>query len=178
MALNGITCAALRAELEQKLLGGRIARIVQTESDEIILTVKPEMSRGGGQVRLVLSADASLPLCYLTEENKPAPLSAPTFCMLLRKHLQGGRITAVAQPGLERILRFEVEHLDEMGDLTKHTLVLELMGKYSNLIFLDSQETIVDSIKHVSSMVSSVREVLPGRLRLRCWSGRIPAFRA
>lgn len=163
MALNGITCAALRAELEQKLLGGRIARIVQTESDEIILTVKPEMSRGGGQVRLVLSADASLPLCYLTEENKPAPLSAPTFCMLLRKHLQGGRITAVAQPGLERILRFEVEHLDEMGDLTKHTLVLELMGKYSNLIFLDSQETIVDSIKHVSSMVSSVREVLPGR---------------
>ena len=83
--------------------------------------------------------------------------------MLLRKHLQNGRIISVTQPGLERILRFEVEHLDEMGDLCRHTLVIELMGKHSNLIFLNEDEQIVDSIKHISALVSSVREVLPGR---------------
>ena len=83
--------------------------------------------------------------------------------MLLRKHLQNGRILSVTQPGLERVLRFEVEHLDEMGDLCRHTLVIELMGKHSNIIFLNDQEQIVDSIKHISSLVSSVREVLPGR---------------
>jgi predicted ribosome quality control (RQC) complex YloA/Tae2 family protein len=163
MAFDGITTACLRKEIEDRTLGGRIFKIAQTESDEIILTIKPLMERGGGQVKLLLSADATLPLCYFTEENKTSPASAPSFCMLLRKHLTNGRITAVVQPGLERILRIEVEHLNEMGDLCHHTLIIELMGKYSNLIFVDDEEQIVDSIKHISSMVSSLREVLPGR---------------
>ena len=163
MAFDGITTACLCRELSDRLTGARIYKIAQTDRDELVLTLKPSAERGGGQCRLYLSADASLPLAYFTAKQRQAPLQAPAFCMLLRKHLQNGRILSVTQPGLERILRFEVEHLDEMGDLCRHTLVIELMGKHSNIIFLDDREMIVDSIKHISSMVSSVREVLPGR---------------
>ena len=163
MAFDGITTACLRKEFSDRLTGARIYKIAQTDRDELVLTLKPAAERGGGQCRLYLSADASLPLAYFTAKNRQAPLQAPSFCMLLRKHLQNGRILSVTQPGLERVLRFEVEHLDEMGDLCRHTLVIELMGKHSNIIFLNDQEQIVDSIKHISSLVSSVREVLPGR---------------
>ena len=163
MAFDGITTACLCKELSDRLTGARIYKIAQTDRDELVLTLKPSAERGGGQCRLYLSADASLPLAYFTAKQRQAPLQAPAFCMLLRKHLQNGRILSVTQPGLERILRFEVEHLDEMGDLCRHTLVIELMGKHSNIIFLDDREQIVDSIKHISAMVSSVREVLPGR---------------
>ena len=166
MAFDGFTTRALQKELSERLTGARIYRIVQPEPDELLLTLRPEASKGGGQVRLLLCADASLPLVYLTKENKAAPNTAPTFCMLLRKYLQNGKITAVTQPGLERILRFEIEHLNEMGDLCRHILVIELMGKHSNIILLDAkakEETVLDSIKRISQMVSSVREVLPGR---------------
>ena len=90
-------------------------------------------------------------------------MTAPGFCMLLRKHLQNGRITDITQPGLERIIQIHVEHLNELGDLCRKKLVMELMGKHSNLIFVNDGELIIDSIKHISGMVSSVREVLPGR---------------
>lgn len=163
MAFDGITTACLCKEFSDRLTGARIYKIAQTDRDELVLTIKPTAECGGGQCRLYLSADASLPLAYFTAKNRQAPLQAPAFCMLLRKHLQNGRVTSVTQPGLERILRFEVEHLDEMGDLCRHTLVIELMGKHSNIIFLGSDEQIVDSIKHISALVSSVREVLPGR---------------
>ena len=159
MAFDGITTACLRKELSDLLVGGRITKIVQPEADELLLTIK----NNAAQYRLLLSASASLPLVYLTEKNKNAPMTAPGFCMLLRKHLGGGRITAVTQPSLERILRFEIEHLDEMGDLCRKYLIAELMGKHSNLIFCREDGTILDSIKHVSLAVSSVREVLPGR---------------
>ena len=163
MAFDGITVAGLCSELQDSIGGGRIYKIAQTDKNELVITVRPAAERGGGQVRLYLCADPSLPLVYLTQASRQAPLQAPAFCMLLRKHLQNGRIISVTQPGLERILRFEVEHRNEMGDLCTHTLVVEIMGKHSNIIFLDDQENIVDSIRHVSSMVSSVREVLPGR---------------
>ncbi len=163
MAFDGMTVAGIRAELDQALTGGRIYKIAQTDKNELVLTIRPAAERGGGQVRLYLSADPSLPLAYLTRQSRQAPLQAPAFCMLLRKHLQNGRIVSITQPGLERILRLQVEHRNEMGDLCTHTLVIEIMGKHSNLIFLDDRETIVDSIRHVSSLVSSVREVLPGR---------------
>lgn len=90
-------------------------------------------------------------------------MTAPNFCMLLRKHLQNARIVSVTQPGLERIVRFELEHLNELGDLCRKYLIIELMGKHSNIIFCDEKNMIIDSIKHISGMVSSVREVLPGR---------------
>ena len=159
MAFDGITVAAIVAECKDKLIGGRINKIAQPEKDELILTVKS----GGENLRLLLSADASLPLCYFTQENKKSPMTAPNFCMLLRKHISGGRITNVSQPGLERIICFEIEHLDEMGDLCHKKLLIELMGKHSNIIFTDEKNKIIDSIKHISGAVSSVREVLPGR---------------
>ena len=163
MAFDGITTACLTRELSDLVTGGRIYKIAQTDKSELVLTIRLMAEKGGGQVRLYLSADPSLPLCYLTRKTRQAPLQAPAFCMLLRKHLQNGKILSVTQPGLERSIRFEIEHLNEMGDLCRHILVIEIMGKHSNLIFLDESGKIVDSIKHVSSLVSSVREVLPGR---------------
>ena len=110
-----------------------------------------------------MSASASLPLLYLTDENRTAPVTAPNFCMLLRKHIGSGRIISVSQPSLERIIFIDIEHYDEMGDLRRKRLVIELMGKHSNIIFCDDHDMIIDSIKHIPSQMSSVREVLPGR---------------
>lgn len=162
MAFDGITVASIVKELSDNLTGGRIYKIAQPESDEIVLTIKTNADKGY-QSKVVLSADASLPLIYVSEENKKAPMTAPVFCMVLRKHILNGRITSITQPGLERIVRFEVEHMDEMGDMRHKVLLIELMGKYSNIIFIDEENKIIDSIKHISASVSSVREVLPGR---------------
>lgn len=159
MAFDGITVANLRNELESALTGGRIGKIAQPEPDALLLTIKNLKTT----YRLFISASASLPLLYLTETNKPSPMQAPNFCMLLRKHIGSGRIISVAQPGLERILIFSIEHLDEMGDLCRKKLIVELMGKHSNIIFCDHEDRILDSIKHISANMSSVREVLPGR---------------
>lgn len=159
MAFDGITIACMVHELSEKLVGGRITKISQPEKEEVLLTIKSL----SGQYRLFISASASLPLIYLTEENKPAPLTAPNFCMVLRKYLQGGRVVEVTQPGLERVIQIKVEHLDEMGDTCIRVLCFELMGKYSNLILCDDQNIILDSLKHVSAVMSSVREVLPQR---------------
>ena len=90
-------------------------------------------------------------------------MTAPNFCMLLRKHISNGRIVEVSQPGMERIIEIRIEHLNELGDLCAKKLVIEIMGKHSNIIFLDDTGMIIDSIKHISNQVSSVREVLPGR---------------
>lgn len=159
MAFDGITIANVVKEMNDLLIGGRIYKIAQPEPDELLLTIKAQT----GQYRLLISAGASLPLIYLTEQNKQAPLTAPGFCMLLRKHLQNGRIVEVTQPGLERIVHIGVEHLNEMGDLCKKKLIVEIMGKHSNIIFCDDKDMIIDSIKHISGLVSSVREVLPGK---------------
>lgn len=158
MAFDGITVAALVTELKEKLEGGRIYKIAQPEKDELLITVK----NNGSQYRLLMSANPSLPLLYLTDENKKSPMNAPNFCMLLRKHIQNARILDIAQPGLERVIHIRLEHLNELGDLCEKILTMELMGKYSNIIFRDD-EKIIDSMKHVSTAVSSVREVLPQR---------------
>ena len=159
MAFDGITIANIVHELRETLLDGRINKIAQPEEDELLLAVKTP----GGMKRLYISASASLPLIYLTETNKPSPMVAPNFCMLLRKHIGNGRITDITQPKLERIIRLEIEHLDELGDLCKKYLIVEIMGKHSNIIFCNDKDRIIDSIKHVSAQMSSVREVLPGR---------------
>ena len=159
MAFDAVTVAALKKELSDTFQNTRIYKISEPDQNELMLTIKGNSS----QYRLLISADASLPLMYLTDDNKPAPLTAPNFCMLLRKHLQNAKIISVTQPGLERIIRITLEHLDEMGDLCRKHLIVELMGKHSNIIFTDDKDIIIDSIKHVSHNVSSVREVLPGR---------------
>ncbi len=181
MAFDGVTIANVVKEMNDELIGGRLYKIAQPESDELLLTVKTS----NGQKRLYISAGASLPLIYLTENNKPSPMTAPNFCMLLRKHLQNGRIVSITQPGLERIIHIGVEHLDEMGDLCRKTLVIEIMGKHSNIIFCNDENMIIDSIKHVSAAVSSVREVLPGKPyfvaqtqdKLDAFTTEYPAFR-
>ena len=159
MALDGITINALTNELNERLLGGRISKIAQPEPDELLLTIKSQSANE----RLLISAGASLPFVYLTDENKPSPQTAPSFCMLLRKHIAGGHITQISQPGFERIIEFTINHLNEMGDPCQKILTIELMGKHSNIIFRHPDGTIIDSIKHISFLVSSVREVLPGR---------------
>lgn len=159
MAFDGITIANIVKDLNTSLLDGRISKIAQPEADELLLTIK----KPDGQRRLYISASASLPLIYLTDENKPSPFTAPNFCMLLRKHIANGRIVSITQPSLERIIIFEIEHLNELGDLCRKKLIVEIMGKHSNIIFCDSDDQIIDSIKHVPAQMSSVREVLPGR---------------
>lgn len=159
MAFDGITIANIVKDLQDVLTDGRLSKIAQPEPDELLLTIKGK----NGQQRLCLSASASLPLIYLTPDNKQSPMTAPNFCMLLRKHIQNGRIVSITQPGLERIVIFTVEHLDELGDLRRKKLIVEIMGKHSNIIFCDENDMILDSIKHISGLVSSVREVLPGK---------------
>jgi len=159
MALDGIVIANVVKELNETITGGRISKIAQPENDELLLTIKSQKN----QYRLLISAGASLPLIYLTSENKPSPMTAPNFCMLLRKHIANGRILRIYQPGLERIIHFDIEHLNELGDLCQKTLTVEIMGKHSNIIFRDEDGRIIDSIKHVGLQMSSVREVLPGR---------------
>ena len=159
MAFDGIVIANLVHDIKTKLEGGKINKIAQPEKDELLFTVKNNRET----LRLSISASASLPLVYFTDKNKPSPLTAPNFCMLLRKHIGTGRIVKISQPGLERIIDFEIEHLDELGDLRRKRLIVELMGKHSNIIFCKEDGTILDSIKHISAQVSSVREVLPGR---------------
>jgi len=159
MAFDGITIANLAHELNENILNGRIYKIAQPEADELLLTLKTS----SGQKRLYISASASLPLVYLTDENKPSPMTAPNFCMLLRKHIQNGRIVKISQPELERALYLDIEHLDELGDLCRKRLIVEIMGKHSNIIFCNKDGVIIDSIKHVSANISSVREVLPAR---------------
>ena len=159
MAFDGITIANIVKDLQDNLIDGRLSKIAQPEPDELLCTIKGK----NGQQRLCLSASASLPLIYLTRDNKPSPMTAPNFCMLLRKHVQNARIVSISQPGLERIVIFELEHLDELGDLRRKKLIVEIMGKHSNIIFCDEDNKILDSIKHISGLVSSVREVLPGK---------------
>lgn len=158
MAFDGIVVAGIAAELREKLVGGRIVKIAQPERDELILTIK-----NYDQFLLFMSADAGLPLIYLTDSKKESPLNSPSFCMLLRKHLTGARIVDIVQPEFERIIYIELEHLDELGDPAHKRLIIEIMGKHSNIIFCDDKGRILDSIKHVPSSMSSVREVLPGR---------------
>ncbi len=169
MALDGMVIANVAYELRTKLKGGRIAKIAQPERDELFLTIKQSTTSEEtgkterSQSHLVISVNPGLPLIYLTQEKKSSPLTAPTFCMVLRKYLSNCRILEISQIGLERVLRFELEHRSEMGDLCRKYLYVELMGKHSNIIFCDDTDTVIDSIRHISLLVSSVREVLPGR---------------
>lgn len=159
MALDGIVISNVVNELNTALAGGRINKIAQPEKDELILTIKSNRQL----LKLLISASASLPLIYLTKETKPSPMTAPNFCMLLRKHLNSAKIISITQPSLERIIDIEIEHLNDLGDACMKHLMIELMGKHSNIIFIDDNQMIIDSIKHISGMVSSIREVLPGR---------------
>ncbi|WP_455035649.1 Rqc2 family fibronectin-binding protein, partial [Lachnoanaerobaculum gingivalis] len=159
MAFDGIVISNLSYELNTQLVGGRISKISMPEENELIFTVK----NNAKTYRLLVSASASLPLVYLTDVNKPAPKVAPAFLMLLRKYIGTAKITDIFQMDLERILCFELEHLNELGDISHKKMYVEIMGKHSNIIFTDENNKIIDSIKRISANMSSLREVLPGR---------------
>lgn len=159
MAFDGIVISNLTYELNTNLVGGRISKISMPEDNELIFTIK----NNAKTYRLLVSASASLPLVYLTDVNKPAPKVAPAFLMLLRKYIGTAKINNIFQMGLERILCFELEHLNELGDLSHKRMYIEIMGKHSNIIFTDKNNKIIDSIKRISANMSSLREVLPGR---------------
>ncbi|NLB40995.1 MAG: fibronectin/fibrinogen-binding protein [Clostridiales bacterium] len=159
MALDGVLLYGLSKELENDLSGGRVDKIQQPEKDEIHLTLRNK----GNNYRLLMSASASHPRIHLTDQTKSNPMVPPMFCMVLRKHLSGGRLIKIQQPSMERILELSFEVINEIGDLGEKTLIIEIMGRHSNIILTNPDGTILDAIKHVDSSISRVREILPGR---------------
>ncbi len=157
MALDAIAISALTAEL-QCLVGGRIDKISQPERDEIVMHIRCREA----SFKLVVSASSAHPRIHLTDTAKKNPQTAPLFCMMLRKHIGGGKITAIEQEGFERIVKISVESYDELGDLTTKRIVAEMMGRHSNIILVSGDNRVVDSIKHIDESVSSVREIMPG----------------
>lgn len=160
MALDGITLSHLVKELAPQLVGARIDKVTQPEKEEIHLFLRNQ----GQSYRLLYNISATAARLHLTGENKKNPASPPMFCMILRKHLEGGKILSLEQLGLERIVLLSVQNYNEYGDLATLHLYLEIMGKHSNLILVDPEsETILDGLKRYSHAVSRHREVLPGR---------------
>lgn len=159
MALDGITTFAIVSELRTALIGGRIDKIHQPLADEIRISIRGS----GSPKKLLLSANSGHPRIHLTENTRENPMTAPLFCMVLRKYIAGGKIVDIIQPNFERIIILKIESANEMGDITQKSLILEIMGKHSNLILTDENGKILDSIKRVTHEKSSVREVLPGK---------------
>lgn len=160
MALDAPAIKCLAEEIHSLATGGRIDKIHQPEKDEIVLHIRTFTD----SFRLVLSAGSSHPRLHFTETKKSNPLTAPLFCMLLRKHLGSGKIIGVRQKDFERIIIMDIESRDELGDVTVKHLITEIMGRHSNIILTDSSMKIIDCIKHVDITVSSVRQVLPGMI--------------
>ncbi len=159
MALDGIAVSNIINELNTTIVGGRIDKISQPERDEIILSIR----NSGRNYKLLVTASPSFPRVCLTEQSKENPMKAPLFCMVLRKYIGGGRIVNIQQPGFERIIIFKIEAINEMGDFCTKRLIIELMGKHSNIILVGDNDEILDSAKRISHETSSVREVLPGK---------------
>ncbi len=159
MAFDGLVVHSISDELSSKLVGGKIDKIYQPEKDEIVLHIRNNKEN----FKLVISASASNPRVYLSNDyKKENPINAPMFCMLLRKYIQGGSIVSVSQIDFERILKITVESLDELKSKTEKTLIVEIMGRHSNIILTHEENKIVDSIKRIPPSVSRVRQILPG----------------
>lgn len=158
MALDGVFLSGIVSELEDKIVLGRVDKIYQPEKDEIHMQVRSQ----AGSLKLLLSASSSHARVHLTKVNKPNPQAPPLFCMVLRKHLTGSKILSISQPGLERIVNITFRSLNEMGDEEEKNLIIEIMGRHSNIILTDNENRIIDSIKHVNESISRVRQVLPG----------------
>ena len=159
MSLDGIVVSSIVSELNSALVDGKIDKVYQPEPDEILLVARNK----GQNFKIVISASSNNPRVHFTTQTKSNPNSPPMFCMLLRKHLQGGKILKISQPSLERIIVFHIQSLDELGVLSTKELVVEIMGRHSNIILVEKDsQRILDSIKRVPLSVSSKRQVLPG----------------
>ena len=154
MPIDAICLQAVVHELEPQLVGMRVDKIQQPAKDQIVLLLRGK--------RVLLNAGAGAPRIQLTEIVRDNPAEPPMFCMLLRKHLAGARITAVSQPPLERLVRLELDASDELGRLGRRSLVLEAMGRRSNLILLEEEGRVFDCLRRVDAVMSARRQVLPG----------------
>ena len=159
MALDGIVLGSIVKELKDSLIGGRIDKIYQIEKEEILLSVRCP----GSAYKVLLSANSSYPRIHLSTLSKNSEQTPPMFCMLLRKHLGGGKVVDITQPDNERIVNIQIEATNELGDKEVKTLIIEIMGRHSNIILTKEDGTIIDSIKHIANDKSSVREILPNR---------------
>jgi predicted ribosome quality control (RQC) complex YloA/Tae2 family protein len=160
MPLDGITVKCLVSELDRTLKGAKINRVSQPEKYDIYI----DLFNNRTAYRLLLSANPSFPRAYLTSEKKENPASAPSFCMLLRKHLRSAHILGISSVSYERIINIDISAETELGDPSKKRLIIEIMGKYSNIILTDENNRIIDAIRHVDSALSSVREIMPARI--------------
>jgi predicted ribosome quality control (RQC) complex YloA/Tae2 family protein len=160
VALDGALLSFITAEINTRLESARIDKIQQPEKDEIDITFRLR----GGNEKLLLSASSNNPRAHFTQIVKENPMTAPMFCMLLRKHLSSARFAGATQPGLERILFLNFDCYNEFGDEVKRTLVIEIMGRHSNIMLLDEHSRIMDAVKHIDDTMSSKRQVLPGLL--------------
>ena len=159
MPLDALCLTAVTEELRRAVVGGKIDKIYQPTRDEVVLFLRGQ----GENLRLLLSANPGHPRAHLTTLTRENPDKPPMFCMLLRKHLLGGRILELTQPPMERILDFRLETIDELGDRVERRLVLEAMGRSANLILLDGEGRIIDCIRRIDGDISrGQRQVLPG----------------
>lgn len=159
MSYDGIVTKSIVYDLNKKLIGGKINKINQPNNNELNIIVYNNKENH----KLLLNASSNLARVYITKYNKENPLVAPTFCMFLRKHLQGGIITNIRQNGLDRVIFIDIQCYDELGFEVDKTLIIELMGKYSNIILINKDNNkILESIHHVSLDMSRVRQILPG----------------
>ncbi|MBE7011663.1 MAG: fibronectin/fibrinogen-binding protein [Ruminococcaceae bacterium] len=158
MSFDGLVTNSIVRELKNRISDGKINQIHQPERDEIVIAIRTYEQN----YKLILSASASNPRVHLTESKKENPITAPLFCMILRKHLVGGKIISICQEGFDRVIKIGIESYTELGDLTVKTLVIEIMNRHSNIILVGSDGKIIDSVKHIDLTVSAVRQVLPG----------------
>lgn len=158
MAFDGITTKSISYELQHSILGGKINKIFEPNKNEILLSIYAN----GKNYALNICIDSNLYRIHLTTNAKPNPLNAPNFCMLLRKHLIGYKIKAISSnDNLERIIKIELEGYNELNDLTTKYLMVELMGKHSNIILLNDKFFIIDSLRHLDTLSNSYRDILP-----------------
>lgn len=157
MALDGIVTRAIANELRQ-ITGSRISKIYQPNDHDLIFVLRG----AGGGGKLLLSANPTYPRVQFTTRSTLNPPEAPMFCMLMRKHCEGGVIERIEQVGMERILHLSIRQRDELGDESSKTIIIELMGRHSNIILTDAGGTIIDGIHHVTPAISSYRIVMPG----------------
>lgn len=161
MAFDGLMTGAIARQLAEELAGAKIEKVQQPETDEIIMQINcPKL---GKRQKLLLCVSPQGARVHFTKQTYENPAEPPVFCMVLRKHLQGGRIVSVTQSETERIINFDIETVNEMGYSVNKRLTCEIMGKHSNLILLDTLSgKIIDSIKRVSIDVNRYRQILPG----------------
>lgn len=159
MPFDGVFAYHIAQDLNKKLAGGRIGKVYQPDRDSIVLLVRANTEN----YRLLFTSNAACPRVQVTQDQYENPDSPPVFCMFLRKHLSGGIIRRCFTDGFERIVCLEVEVTDELGDRSLKKLIIEIMGRHSNIILLNKDDRILDAIKHVDSDVNRVRELLPAR---------------